>query len=334
MTQTARRRSSRDVAFWWLVLLDAVLWFAAFAWHPPALKSPPVVAINVWPGAESFIAARELNLIPGREINFVEMGWTSPVMRSLGNHAVDAAILSLSEVALLRDLDTPLRMMLAVDESVGGDALLVRPELADLTEISQLKGRRVAVEVRSPGHYLLLRSLIEAGLTLEDVEIVPINQPESETAFKDFKVDVVATAEPWLTKLKRHGGHILSDSSKYPGEFLRVLVVREELASSGPESLKSMVNAHFKLLETAPADWNPQIAAGILRRERLSMEQYAEAASRVRIYSRNDQQGLITGENPTIATDYEKVATYLRAGGLIKQQAVPPVTLDSTLIRP
>jgi NitT/TauT family transport system substrate-binding protein len=334
MPETVPRRSARNKTFWWLALLDAVLWLAAFTWRPPALLPPPVVAVNVWPGSETFIAAREQGLIPGQTINFVEMGWTSPVMRALGNRVVDAAILSLSEVALLRDLDTPLKIMLAVDQSVGGDALLIRPGMDDMGDIAQLKGRRVAVEVRSAGHYLLARALTEGGLTLDDVEIVPISLPESETVFQDFKVDVVVTSEPWLTKLKSRGVKVLCDSSKYPGEFQRVMVVRDETASPVSNSLKSMVDAHFKLLETAPEDWNPRIAAGILRREGLSRELYAEAASRVTVYSRADQNRLIGGPAPAILADYEMVAAHLKAFGLIQKEMLPAVAFDDTLILP
>ncbi len=330
----SRNRSPGRALFWWLVLLDLFLWGLAFIWSPSDVSQPPVVAVNVWPGSESFIAAREWGEISKQTINFVEFTWSSPAMRALGNRSVDAAVLSLSEVALLRDLKTPLRIMLVIDDSVGGDALVIKPGLEEVATITQLKGRRIGVEIRSAGHYLLVRALADAGLTLSDVEVVPINLPESETAFVDFQVDVVATAEPWLTKLLTKGGRVLYDSKQTPGEFQRVLAVREEAASPNLRALRKMIDAHFGLIEKDWQDWHPPILAGIGRREGLSKPGLIEAMSRVRLHSRADQARLLGGERPELLPTFEKVAGALLAAGLMQGSSPPTVPVDGRLTQP
>jgi len=331
----SRGESPNHSLFWWLVVLDLVLWVLAFIWQPGDLQKPPVVAVNVWPGSESFVAARELGTIQPETINFVELTWSTPAMRALGNRSMDAAILSLSEVALLRDSYTPLRIMLVLDESMGGDALVVKPGLVEVATIDHLKGRRVGVEVRSAGHYLLARALSDAGLSLGDVEIVPINLPESETAFADLQVDVVATAEPWLTKLLARGGRVLYDSKQTPGEFQRVLAVRDEVANQMSDSFRQLINAHFGLIEKQGwRDWPPAIRAGLGRREGLSKEDLAEAMSRVHLHSRSDQAGLLAGERPGLRSDFEKVGGAMLAAGMLQESRIPTVVMDGSLTRP
>jgi NitT/TauT family transport system substrate-binding protein len=329
----SRGRPPRRALFWWLVLLDLILWTVAFVWRPEDLSQPPVVAVNVWPGSESFIAARESGDLSTQTINFVELTWATPAMRALGNRSVDAAILSLSEVALLSDLNAALRIMLVVDDSVGGDALVIKPGLeVEVPSIAHLKGRRIGVEIRSAGHYLLIRALTDAGLTLNDVEVVPINAPESGTAFIDFQVDVVATAEPWLTKLLGKGGRVLYDSTQAPGEFQRVLVVREEAAIELSKELREMARAHFGWIEKDWQDWAPTIRAGIGRREGLSESGWQEAKSRVRLYSRADQARLLEGASPELLPAFEKVAGTLWTAGMMQSVEIPSITLDGSLM--
>ena len=102
--------------------------------------------------------------------------------------------------------------------------------------------------MRSAGQYLLGRALHEAGMSWQDVEMVPIIAPESALAFGELGVDAVATAEPWLTHLLKNGGTVLCDSSKFPGEMQRVLVVREDLVRKNAADLADLVNAHFETL--------------------------------------------------------------------------------------
>ena len=55
------------------------------------------------------------------------------------------------------------------DESRGGDAVVAQPDLITATD---LKDRRVAVQINSVSAYLLDRALKQAGLAASDVRLV------------------------------------------------------------------------------------------------------------------------------------------------------------------
>lgn len=324
------RSSSKSRWFFWLlVIADVFFWGAAFSWKPPALRSAPIVAVSIWPSTETWIVARESGHLSAKSINFVEMSWSSSTMRAFGNHAVDAAILSLSEVLLLRDLGQPMRVMMAVDESVGADALVAKNGIAG---VSALKGKRIGVEIRSAGHYLLGRALAEAGLTLQDVQLVPLILPETETAFEDLGVEAVVTAEPWLTRLLNRGGHVLFDSSRLPGEIRRVLIVRDEVATELTEPLKGLVKAHFEGL--ANRDWSGPVREGILRREGLTAAEFEATFGRVRLHDIEDQGRLLKAGPEGLEVDFERVLAQMRALGMVTGENGGGIPLDDSLFHP
>ena len=323
------RLSRRGLYFALFVGLDAVLWLAAFTWTPPKSPPAPILSVSVWPGTESLIVAREMGLLPREKINFVEMSWSSSSMRAFGNRAVDIVGLSLSETILLHELGNPFHVILVIDNSNGADAIISKENVSN---ISDLRGKKIGVEVRSSGHYLLSRALEEAGLTLKDIELIPINLPESENAIAELGVDAVVTAEPWLTRIVKKGGHVLYDSTQTPGEFIRVLVARESTIDESGSALAELVTAHFKYLD--PGLWPKEIFEGILRREGLSAAEFNDSLSRATPFSRSDQKALLSGTAPELMENFGTVMRHMKSMGLVSGALTEDLIINDSLISP
>ena len=326
---TPPRQSRRGLYFAIFIGLDAVLWLAAFTWTPPKRPAPPVLSVNIWPGTESLIVARETGLLPREKINFVEMSWSSASMRAFGNRAADVVVLSLSETLLLHELGNPLRVVLVIDNSAGADAIISKEKVSN---ISDLKGKKIGVEVRSSGHYLLSRALGQAGLTLKDIELIPINLPESETALDELGVDAVVTAEPWLTRIVKKGGYVLYDSTQTPEELIRVLVARGSKIDDSRPALAELVDAHFECLNTDL--WPKEIFEGILRREELSASEFKDSLSRAIPISRNDQKAFLSGPEPGLMENFRTVMSHMKSMGLVSEALREDLIIDDSLINP
>ncbi|HRX54637.1 MAG TPA: ABC transporter substrate-binding protein [Verrucomicrobiales bacterium] len=319
----------RSLLFWGIVLVDGALWVAAFTWQPPEVHSAPILAVNVWPGTETFIVARNSGRIPNQTINFVEISWSSSAMRAFANHALDAAVLTLNEALQLRELGQSMKVLAVIDESVGADALVGKP---GISRMADLKGRKVAVEMRSAGQYLLGRALHEAGMSWQDVEMVPIIAPESALAFGELGVDAVATAEPWLTHLLKNGGTVLCDSSKFPGEMQRVLVVREDLVRKNAADLADLVNAHF---ETLPLHTQPAPVLKVLQqRETLTPVEWEAVFSKIRMVPRADQGKFLSGPGAQLKESLTIVHEHLKAYGMMEDAADWEIPLDDRFVVP
>ncbi|GLH74046.1 hypothetical protein GETHLI_25480 [Geothrix limicola] len=207
---------------------------------------PVQVATNVWPGYEPLYLARQIGALDPKTFHLEEMSTSSDCIRALRAGRVSAAALTLDETFLLLQDGVDLQVVLVMDVSHGGDALLGRPEIGTL---SGLKGRRVGVENTGVGAYLFSRALDQAGLRPDEVNLVPITEGAHERAYRSRAVDAVVTFEPTRTRLLAEGAKVLFDSRSIPEEIFDVLVIRGEAARAHPEWVAQIREAWFKALD-------------------------------------------------------------------------------------
>lgn len=92
----------------------------------------------------------------------------------------------------LRDFDPV--VVWQADWSRGGDAVVVR---RGINNVSDLKGKKIAVAELTPSHSFLLWLLNAGGLTAKDVQIVPqASAVDAAAAFKSQKVDAAVVWSP------------------------------------------------------------------------------------------------------------------------------------------
>jgi NitT/TauT family transport system substrate-binding protein len=91
-------------------------------------------------------------------------------------------------------------------------ALLVRKDLYDkgVRTVRELKGRRIGVtQIGSTFHYNIGRYLEKEGMALGDVELVPLQALSAlSDALTARRVDAVATAEPFVSRLEAAGAGV------------------------------------------------------------------------------------------------------------------------------
>ena len=91
-------------------------------------------------------------------------GQLDAVCMTNGDALVTGATARLSNMALINDF------------SNGNDMIVALP---GITSVTQLKGKKVGVEIGFVGHLLLLKALEKAGLTEDDVDLVNVSTNET-----------------------------------------------------------------------------------------------------------------------------------------------------------
>ena len=86
-----------------------------------------------------------------------------------------------------------------------GTAVLVRPD-SPLRSAAELKGRSVATNRGSIGHYVTLKAIVAAGLKPEDINLRFLAPADAKLALTQGSVDAWATWEPY-TALAETSGH-------------------------------------------------------------------------------------------------------------------------------
>jgi NitT/TauT family transport system substrate-binding protein len=313
-----------------LIVLLGIVLLALAQWLPRSAQEKPLrVGIGMWAGSESLLLARERGLLPDSRFQWVEVTWPSALSSTLDTGVVDAAVMSLESVVTLLENDEDLRVIAVLDESKGADAVLAR---GDIRTLSDLKGRRVGVDLRGPGQHLLWEGLTRSNLKMEDIEAVSIVQPEMVDVLARGDVSAVVAAEPWMTKMLAGGAHVLKDSASVKTPIYRVLVVKTPALEEQREALKELLRAHFAMMPVLrEAEDCPGMEA-VLRRQELKQEELSAIMARVHHLSLQENLTLLKPPGRGLATTISELMKLSRTGRTRREAALPDLWLDSSIV--
>lgn len=282
-------------------------------------KSPLSIGTNIWPGYEPLYLAREYGLLNKQQIHLVEYTSASQVMNAFRNGIIDSAALTLDEVLSLQSEGLDPKIVLVLDISTGGDAILARPDIQDF---KQLKGKRVGVENTALGSYFLNRALQLNGMTDQDINIVPIELHQHIPYFNDNRVDAVVTFEPARTKLTQQGARVLFNSSMIPNEIVDVLVINPDSYDEHRHQLEDLIVAWYQAIALVKAE--DAEALGIINR-RLQLDELSllKAYEGLVLPSSDLNQKLIQGSKPELLQTAEQLARTMQAEKLVEGSLDP-----------
>lgn len=227
-----------------------------------AADAEPIrIGTNIWPGFEPLYLARELKLFPEDSVRLLQFRSGSQVMLALETASIDAGTLTMDEVVTLVSGGTSLTVVLAVDTSNGGDSIIAQPKI---TEMSGLRGARVAVEDTALGAYFLHRALKESGMSVTDIDATRLDITRHTAAFRRGEVAASVCYEPIRGRLLALGGKELFSSEQIPGEIIDVVVVRSEAVADFTDTLRQIGEAWDAALDYMVTD--PEKAYEILGR--------------------------------------------------------------------
>ena len=131
--------------------------------------------------------------------------------------------------------------------------LLVRKELMEngtIKSIADLKGKIVAIAggPGSGGEYLAAKGLERDGLTLADVEIVRLGNPDMQAAFANGSVDAGLVGAPYADQILADGSAAAIAEDLTPGAMTVAFVGSGKFINERPEAAKRFVLA---LMEAA-----------------------------------------------------------------------------------
>jgi len=227
----------------------------------PIPKPPLRVAATLWIGYQPLFLAEQLGLYPEGSVRLVQFSSNTESLRALRNQDVEAATLTLDEALLLSAEGHDFAAVLVLDCSAGADALVGRP---DLTVLSDLTGHRVGVESSANGAFVLSRALRLAELSPADIEIVPLRAGDQVDAYRAGHVDALVTYEPLRTQLAAIGAVTLFDSSMISCEIVDVLAVQRAVVDERKEQLEQLLRSWFAAVDYQTA--KPEESAARLAR--------------------------------------------------------------------
>lgn len=265
------------------------------------------VGVLVWPPYETLFLARDLGYYDEGEIQLVDFETPAEVLRAYQNGVIDIVALTADFLLQTAAGDPSHRAILVIDSSLGGDALIARPEFET---VADLRGKRVGVEMSALGQHVLTRALESGGLVDDDVELRFVDVADQAEAFQLGEVDAVVTYEPVRTVLLAEDGRLLFDSTAIPDEIVDLLICRHSLIERREAVLSSLVDGYFEALDFLRRQPD-EAAERVAKREGLSKESFLAALELVEQPDREANRAWLTGSSPRLIGSMKKVQQVL-----------------------
>ncbi len=204
-------------------------------------------------------------------------------------------------------------VLFQADWSRGGDAIVAR---RGITKMSDLKGKKVAVAELTPSHSFLLWLLDAAGMTQNDVEIIPQESAiQAAQIFKSGRVDaaVVWSPDDILAVKAVPGSRVLESTRSASNIIADVFYAKRSFVEANRDRLQQLYEGWMRgAAEINSSASARRKAATILSREftergtALTVDEAAEMIGNVRLVTHGDNKNFfglnnsyrgVTGEN-------------------------------------
>ena len=261
------------------------------------------IGTNPWLGYETLYLARSLGYFEKTPVRFIELGSATAVSQAFKHELLDVAALTLDETLTLMQTEPDIRVILVLDVSRGADALLVSP---DIKQLSALKGKRIGVENSAVGAVMLSAALDAASLTIADVDLIPLTVDQHLLAYKKDLVDAVVSFEPMKTRLIKEQAHVLFDSSQLEGQIVDVLVTRQSVIEKRPEVLLNLVQMYFQA-HTYLSVHQQDAVSRIMPRLSLDHNEILNGYKDLELADRQINQNLLSGKKPNLLITVDKL---------------------------
>jgi sulfonate transport system substrate-binding protein len=117
---------------------------------------------------------------------------------------------------------------------------IIVPENSSIQSPADLRGKKVALQRGSSAHYLLLRVLEEAGIPVNEVEVVSLSPADARGAFEQGSVDAWSIWDPFLA-VAQQAGNIRE--LKVGRERRTFLLASRSFTENQPDLLRAILEA-------------------------------------------------------------------------------------------
>lgn len=199
----------------------------------------------VWVGFAPFYVAEAQGFFKKNGVSAKLASFSDPALitSALTSGSIQGAMVTYDQVIAQAAKGTAIKVVMPVDYSYGGDAIVATKDVAS---IKNIKGHQVGYAPLSPSDFLLSYALKKNGLTEKDISPVNMAPEAVPAAMASGKLPVGVTYEPSLSQIVKQGGgkyHIVFSSKEAPGLIADVLAFDEKFIKSNPNDVTGIIRA-------------------------------------------------------------------------------------------
>lgn len=259
--------------------------------NPNVLK----IGVHAWPGCSPLYLARELDLFNKNKLDLeiIDLEKEEDRIKSFADNNVDLFVTTLDNAVLAREKIPDLKIIMFLNQSLGGDGLIVNKKISNFRD---LKGKKIAIEKGWVSHYFLLYLLNKFKMSIDDVGLVFLKGSDIGASLISGKVDAAVTFEPWLTQAKElSGGNIIASTKEYPVIY-DVLVSREGVIKSKGDEIIKLINIWSEAVREYSQNVN-ESSTVIAHSLSISKVELQNQMSKLKLFEKKDNLKFLSPES-------------------------------------
>lgn len=247
-------------------LLAAAVLFAALSGPVQAVEQPSEVRLDYAYYSPTSLVLRHFGwlekALPGTKVDWVLSQGSNRSLEYLNGGSIDFASTAGLAAVLSRANGSPIKTVYIASRPEW-TALAVRKD-SPIRTVADLKGKKIAATKGTDPFLFTLRSLQQAGLTKDDVELVHLQHADGRTALEKGDVDAWAGLDPLLAASQLQSGSQLLyrniDFNSYG-----VISVTEKFAKAHADTVEQVIKAYEQARTWAQQ--HPDDLAALLAKE-------------------------------------------------------------------
>lgn len=207
------------------------------------------IGLGPWVGFGPFYLAKDKGFFKeaGVDVDLVVLTGVAERNSALKAAKIDALAAPVDYFVLAAGNNLVAKIVMGVDESAGGDGIVARK---DIRNVADLRGQKVAFQRGLPSEFFLRALLLDAKISLNDLQTVDMETAQAGAAFISGRLGAAVIWEPWLTKAAEEGGgHVLASTREFPNLIVDVLAFNDQFVQQKPKDVQAIVNAVLKAID-------------------------------------------------------------------------------------
>ena len=230
-------------------IFGALAGVAMLGMSAQALAEPLKIGYSDWPGWVAWEVAIEKQWFKEEGVE-VEFEWFDYVasMDAFAAGQLDAVAMTNGDALVTGATGAKSVMILINDYSNGNDMVVAGPGIASVTD---LKGKKIGVEIGFVGHLLLLNALEENGMTEADVELVNVPTNETPQVLASGDVDAIVAWQPnsGMALQMVPGSTAVYTSADEPGLIYDVLAVSPSSLAANRDEWTKVAKVWYRAVD-------------------------------------------------------------------------------------
>lgn len=204
-------------------------------------KDAKTVHIGIQAGIFPLVYAQEKQFFEkafeeaGVEIEWHEFASGPPHFEAMASNRLDFGVMGGTPVIAGQSGGVDFKVIAASSDAKNTYSILL-PKDSDIKELTDLKGKKIAIAKGSNFHYVFTKAIESVGLTEADVEIVQLQPDEARAAFDTGAIDAWPIGEPTATiAIEQTGATVLTTAAELGLTAPILAIARTGFTEENPE---------------------------------------------------------------------------------------------------